>query len=120
MMPGQEPRRGAPVNNVNLIGSLVGDPELSLDRNGRDVCAIQLAVQRRGPAGDPEPGVIYIDVMAYGRQARQCKSELAAGDRIGVAGRPASGRSANPRGPRRSRRAAPARPGDLLGAATPP
>ena len=74
------------MNNVNLIGSLVGDPELTVDRDGRDVCAMQLAVQRRGPAGDPEPGVIYVDVTAYGGQARICANELAAGQRIGVAG----------------------------------
>jgi single-strand DNA-binding protein len=91
------------VNNVNLIGSLVGDPELSLDRDGRDVCAMQLAVQRRGPAGDPEPGVIYIDVTSYGHQARTCAEELSAGKRVGVAGRLERDDSLDSRGPRRSR-----------------
>lgn len=91
------------MNNVNLIGSLVGDPELTVDRDGRDVCPMQLAVQRRGPAGDPEPGVIYIDVTTYGRQARTCANELSAGQRIGVAGRLERDDSLDPRGPRRSR-----------------
>ena len=91
------------MNNVNLIGSVVNDPELSMERDGRDVCSIQLAVLRRGPMGDPEPGVIYIDVTAYGRRARQCKSELAVGDRIGVAGRLERDDSLDARGPRRSR-----------------
>jgi single-strand DNA-binding protein len=91
------------VNNVNLIGSVVNDPELSVERDGRDACAIQVAVQRRGPAGDPEPGVIYIDVTAYGRQARSCATELAVGDRIGVAGRLERDDSLDARGPRRSR-----------------
>jgi single-strand DNA-binding protein len=102
-MAGQELKRGAPVNNVNLIGSLVSDPELSMDRDGRDVCAIQLAVQRRGATGDPEPGVIYIDVTAYGRQARTCAAELSAGSRVGVAGRLERDDSLDARGPRRSR-----------------
>src|SRR3954447_8370845 len=75
------------VNNVNLIGEVVNEPELSVERDGRDACAIQVAVQRRGPTGDPEPGVIYIDVTAYGRQARACATGLAVGDRVGVAGR---------------------------------
>jgi single-strand DNA-binding protein len=97
------PRRDAPVNNVNLIGSVVNEPELSRDRDGRDVCAIQLAVQRRGPAGDPEPGVIYIDVTAYGRQARTCATELSTGSRIGVAGRLERDDTLDARGPRRSR-----------------
>ena len=102
-MAGQEPKRGAPVNNVNLIGSLVGEPELSRDRDGRDVCAMQLAVQRRGTTGDPEPGVIYIDVTTYGHQARTCAEQLAAGQRVGVAGRLERDDSLDARGPRRSR-----------------
>jgi single-stranded DNA-binding protein len=97
------PQRGAPVNNVNLIGSIVNEPELSIDRDGRDACAMQIAVQRRGPAGDPEPGVIYVDVTAHGPQARQCKTQLAIGDRVGVAGRLERDDSLDARGPRRSR-----------------
>ena len=91
------------MNNVNLIGAVVNEPELSVERDGRDVCAIQIAVQRRGPTGDPEPGVIYIDVTAHGPRARQCKTELAVGDRIGVAGRLERDDSLDDRGPRRSR-----------------
>src|SRR3954452_6571107 len=96
-------RRGAPVNNVNLIGSLVGEPEVSIDREGRDVCAMQIAVQRRGPTGEPEPGVIYIDVAAYGPRARECAEELSAGARGGIAGRLERDDPLDARGPRRSR-----------------
>jgi single-strand DNA-binding protein len=93
----------ASMNNVNLIGSLVGEPELRVDPDGRDACAMQLAVQRRGPTGEPEPGVIYVDVAAYGEQARICAEGLAAGQRIGVAGRLERDDSLDSRGPRRSR-----------------
>src|SRR3954469_22132180 len=102
-MAGEEPHPGAPVNNVNLIGSLVGEPELSLDREGRDVCAMQLAVQRRGPSGEPEPGVIYIDVTRHSRPARTCAEQLSAGQRGGIAGRLERDDSLDARGPRRSR-----------------
>src|SRR3954470_1854795 len=102
-MAGQALEPTDPMNNVNLIGSLVSEPELSRDREGRDVCALQLAVQRRGPGGEPEPGVIYIDVTAYGRQARECASELTTGSRVGVAGRLERDDSLDARGPRRSR-----------------
>jgi single-stranded DNA-binding protein len=108
------------MNNVNLIGSVVNEPVLSAERDGRDVCAIQLAVQRRGPTGDPEPGVIYVDVTAYGRQARQCKSELALGDRIAVAGRLERDDSLDARGPRRSRWEVHAYQVDFLDASAPP
>jgi single-stranded DNA-binding protein len=91
------------MNNVNLIGSLIGDPLLSLDRDGRDICAMQIAVQRRGPTGDPEPGVIYVDVTTHGIQARTCANELSSGQRIGVAGRLERDDSLDSRGPRRSR-----------------
>jgi single-strand DNA-binding protein len=106
------------VNNVNLIGSLVGDPELSSDPSGRDVCPLQIAVQRRGPTGDPEPGVIYVDVTVYGRLARTCAEQLAAGQRIGVAGRLERDDSLDSRGPRRSRWEVHAYQVDLLDAAT--
>ena len=96
-------RRGAQVNNVNLIGAVVGEPLFSIDRDGRDVCAIQIAVQRRGAMGEPEPGVIYIDVIAHGQQARTCANELTAGQRVGVAGRLERDDSLDNRGPRRSR-----------------
>ena len=118
-MAGQVPKPGVPMNNVNLIGSLVSDPELSRDKDGRDVCALQLAVQRRGPTGEPEPGVIYIDVTAYGQQARTCANELATGSRIGVAGRLERDDSLEQRGPRRSRWEVHAYQVDLLDARTP-
>jgi single stranded DNA-binding protein len=107
------------VNNVNLIGSLVGDPELSLGPDGRDICAMQVAVQRRGPTGDPEPGVIYIDVTAYGSQARTCASELSAGQRVGIAGRLERDDSLESRGPRRSRWEVHAYQVDLIDSAAP-
>jgi single-stranded DNA-binding protein len=108
------------VNNVNLIGSVVNEPELSVERDGRDVCAIQVAVGRRGPTGEPEPGVIYIDVTTYGRQARECRDELAVGDRIAVAGRLERDDSLDARGPRRSRWEVHAYQVDFLDAAAAP
>jgi single stranded DNA-binding protein len=106
------------MNNVNLIGSVVGEPELRVDADGRDACAIQIAVQRRGPTGDPEPGVIYVDVNVYGRQARVCAERLAAGQRIAIAGRLERDDSLDARGPRRSRWEVHAYQVDLLDAAS--
>ena len=91
------------MNNVNLIGAVIGAPELAIDSDGRDVCSMQVAVQRRGPTGEPEPGVIYIDVVTYGRRARECADELSAGARVGIAGRLERDDSLDARGPRRSR-----------------
>jgi single-stranded DNA-binding protein len=91
------------VNNVSLIGSLVGDPELTADHRGRDVCVMQLEVPRRSREGELRPGVIYVDVTAFGEQARSCASDLAAGLRIGISGTLERDDSLESRGPRRSR-----------------
>jgi single-strand DNA-binding protein len=112
-------RQGATVNNVNLIGSVVTAPELSFDAGGRPVCALQVAVQRRGPTGDPEPGVIYVDVTAYERLARTCAEHVAEGQRVGVVGRLERDDSLDQRGPRRSRWEVHAYQVDLLDAALP-
>jgi single-stranded DNA-binding protein len=107
------------VNNVNLIGVLIGEPELVADRAGQDVCPMQIAVQRRGPGGEPEPGVIYVDVAAHGREARRCAEHLSAGQRIGVAGRLERDDTLDNHGPRRSRWEVHAYQVDLLDSATP-
>jgi single-stranded DNA-binding protein len=48
---------------------------------------MRLAVPRRGPGGAPEPGVTYIIVTTFGREARECARRLSDGKRLGVSGR---------------------------------
>jgi single-stranded DNA-binding protein len=48
---------------------------------------MRLAVPRRERGGRPEPGVIYIDVTLFGRDARECADRLGHGDRLGLSGR---------------------------------
>ena len=91
------------MNSVNLIGALVGDPEMTIDGSGRDVCFMQVEVPRRGLLGDLQPGVIYVDVAAYGQQARACAGQLRDGQRIGISGTLERDDSLDSRGPRRSR-----------------
>jgi single-stranded DNA-binding protein len=91
------------VNNVSLIGSLVEAPELTVDEGGGDVCFMRVEVPRRGQAGEREPGVLYVDVTAHGRQAKLCAEELAVGRRIGVSGTLERDYALGSRGPRRSR-----------------
>ena len=74
------------MNNVSLLGFLVGDPELLVDHLGRDVCAMQIAVPRRRLTGEFDPGVVYVDVAVFGQQALNCAANLAAGARVGVSG----------------------------------
>jgi single-stranded DNA-binding protein len=84
------------------MGFVVNDPELTINRDGRDECFLQLEVPRRNPDGNPAPGVIYVDVTAFGVQARLCATALA-GQRLGVSGSLERDDSLESRGPRRSR-----------------
>jgi single-stranded DNA-binding protein len=105
------------VNNVSLIGTLVGDPQYTVDHRGRAVCVMQIAVPRRRVTGEREPGVVYVDVSAFDAQARDCAGELAAGDRIGVSGTLERDDSLV-QGPRRSRWEVHAHQIDLVDQAT--
>ena len=75
------------MNSVSLVGQLTADPELRTNRGGTDECRMRLAVQRRVRGGQPEPGVVYIDVSTFGHEARECAERLAFGDRVGLSGR---------------------------------
>jgi single-stranded DNA-binding protein len=75
------------VNSVSLVGRLTGDPELGVNRAGTEECRMRLAVQRRERGGEPEPGVVYVEVTTFGRDARECAERLVGGDRVGLSGR---------------------------------
>jgi single-stranded DNA-binding protein len=102
------------VNNVSLLGVLVSDPELSVGRDGRDVCLMQIEVPRRTVTGELQPGVIYVDVRAFGALAKSCAHRLAAGRWVGVSGTLERDDSLDSRGPRRSRWEVHAHQVDLL------
>jgi hypothetical protein len=70
------------LNSVNLLGQVVDVPRAAFDG-----CAVRIAVARlRDLDGYPEPGVIYVDILAIGRQVDRC-AQLTVGSRIGVTGR---------------------------------
>lgn len=75
------------MNAVSLIGELTGNPELQTNRAGIDECRMTIAVQRRERTGQPEPGVAYVWVATFGRDARECAERLSHGSRVGLAGR---------------------------------
>ena len=92
------------VNSVNLIGELLHDPELrSGGDRGEDTCSMRVAVERRGRDGLPEPGVVYVDVLTFGADARECAERLAEGLRVAVTGRLEREEWVTPAGLRRSR-----------------
>ena len=75
------------MNAVSLIGTLTADPDLQESRTAPPRCTLRLAVPRRARDGRQEPGVVYIDALSFGEQARECGRRLKLGSRIGLAGR---------------------------------
>jgi single-strand DNA-binding protein len=75
------------VNSVNLVGRLVGAPELRVGVNGENVCSMRVAVPRFRSGGLREPGVVFVEVTATGLRARDLAAEVVDGMRVGVSGR---------------------------------
>ena len=75
------------MNAVSLIGQVVGEPQLRENRRGIPECRMRLAVPRRLRGGARDPGVVYINVTTFGREAQECAERLSDGDRIGLSGR---------------------------------
>jgi single-stranded DNA-binding protein len=74
------------MNTVSVIGRIVGPPELRKNRAGYDECRMRLAIPRRQRDGQPDAGVVYLDVATFGPEAREC-AQLHEGASIGLSGR---------------------------------
>ena len=88
---------------MNLIGRLVEGPAVRALLTGDVECTMRVAIPRVGPAGIPEPGVVYVDVVAAGLRARELADELRGGMRIAVSGRLDLDEWVDPGGERRAR-----------------
>ena len=75
------------MNSVSVVGEVVEEPRVRVNRAGHDECRIQIAVPRRSRGGRREPGVVYVDVTTFGEEARECERRLREGSRLGLAGR---------------------------------
>jgi single-stranded DNA-binding protein len=74
------------VNNVSLIGTLVEDPEPTVSETGGAACVLRIVLPRRAVTGQRQPGVLYVDVMAFGAEAKMCATDLRSGSKVGVSG----------------------------------
>lgn len=74
------------MNNVSLIGTLVVDPEPTVSETGGTACVLRIEVPRRAITGQRQAGVVYVDVMAFGAEAKMCATDLRRGSKIGVSG----------------------------------
>ena len=71
------------MNSVQLIGRLTRDPEVRETNGGTTVCRMGLAIQRRERDAAP----VYVEVKAFGAQAKSCGQYLAKGREVAITGR---------------------------------
>lgn len=76
-------------NKVFLMGNLTRDPQVSYLPSQTAVCELGLAVNRRwtGQDGQQKEEVIFVDVVAYGKQAETLGKYLRKGRPVFIEGR---------------------------------
>lgn len=76
------------LNKVLLIGNLTRDPDLRYTPSGTAVANLRLAVNRVYTVqGERREETLFIDVVAWGKQAEACGEYLAKGSAVFVDGR---------------------------------
>lgn len=73
------------MNRLTIIGNLTRDPELRTTPQGKDVCSIDVAVNRRRKV-ENQPDADYFRVNAWGELAKTCAKYLAKGRKVAVTG----------------------------------
>ncbi|WDE98028.1 single-stranded DNA-binding protein [Lentisphaera profundi] len=78
----------ASFNKVFLMGNLTRDPELRQLASGQAVCTLRMAVSRpyRTASGENREDTLFVDVVAWGRQAETSNTYLRKGSSIFVEG----------------------------------
>jgi single-strand DNA-binding protein len=78
----------ASMNKVLLLGNLTRDPELRYAPNGTAVARLALAVNHRYRQNDTDKEeTMFIDVMAFGKQAESASEYLEKGRPVLIEGR---------------------------------
>jgi single-strand DNA-binding protein len=78
------------LNNVTLIGRLVADPELRYTQKGAPVCDFRIACSQRyknRESGEWQEETLFINVVAWRRQAETANDFLKKGSAVLVEGK---------------------------------
>jgi single-strand DNA-binding protein len=100
-----KPLRLGYLNSVQLIGRLVADPELRYTQKGAPVCSFRLASSRRyknRETGEFQEETLFINVVAWRRQAELANDYLKKGSAVLIEGRLRSRQWESPQGEKRS------------------
>ncbi len=93
------------LNSVQLIGRLVADPELRYTQKGAPVCRFRIATTRRyknKETGETQEETLFINVVAWRRQAELANEYLKKGSAILLEGRLRSNQWETNQGDKRS------------------
>jgi single-strand DNA-binding protein len=93
------------LNTVMLIGRMVADPELRYTQKGAPVCDFRIAASRRyknKDTGETQEETLFINVVAWRRQAELVNDYLKKGSAVMIEGRLRSRQWENPQGEKRS------------------
>lgn len=77
------------INTIALVGRAVRTPTLKTSGAGGSIVTLALAVnsKRKDSAGIPQPEVLYIDCIAFGKQAEIIAQYIIQGQEVGVIGK---------------------------------
>ena len=73
------------MNSLTIIGNLTRDPELRTTPQGKQVCSIDVAVNRRKKI-EGQPEADYFRVNAWNALAENCSKYLSKGKKVAVTG----------------------------------
>lgn len=73
------------MNNLTIIGNLVRNPELRTTPQGKKVCSIDVAVNRRRQV-EGQPEADYFRVNCWNALAESCAKYLSKGKKVAVTG----------------------------------
>lgn len=74
------------MNNINLIGNLTRDPELTETSSGISICRFSIAVSRSYTSGDGERKTDFFDCVAWRGLGDTIAKHFRKGNKIGVVG----------------------------------
>lgn len=74
------------MNNINLIGNLTRDPELTETSSGISICRFSIAVSRSYTSGDGERKTDFFDCVAWRGLGETIARYFRKGNKIGVVG----------------------------------
>jgi len=93
------------LNSVHIIGRLVADPELRYTQKGAPVCDFRIASSRRyknRETGEQQEETLFINVVAWRRQAELANDYLKKGSAVLIEGRLRSRQWESAQGEKRS------------------